>query len=186
MPAVILGLYYGLRRSEVLGLRWQDINFEEGTMKIRNTVVRTKTLIEREHTKSEKSRQTIPLVPETIPYLKSLKVAHDEFESKCLGGYDPDPIGHVCTGCKGKPFTPDYVSHTFKRMLEKHKLPPLRFHKLRHTAGSLLIANGVSVKQVSDYLGHERVSTTLDIYAHVDFEGKKATSQMMGALLGNG
>lgn len=184
-PAIVLGLYYGLRRSEVLGLRWQDIDFEAGVLKIRNTVVRTKTLLEREHTKSEKSRRTIPLVPETIPYLKDLKATHDIRKTRYTDGHDPDPIGHVCTGREGKPFSPDYISHTFRRMLQKHNLPPLRFHELRHTAGSLLLANGISVKQVSEYLGHEKVSTTLDIYAHVDFEGKKETVQRMGSLLGN-
>ena len=183
-PAIILGLYYGLRRSEVLGLRWQDIDFEAGVMQICNTVVRTKTLIEHEHTKSTKSRRTLVLIAETIPYLKAIKAAQDKFRSRCIN-YDPDPQGHVCTGSNGRPFSPDYVSHTFNRILKKYDLPPLRFHELRHTAGSLLLANGMSVKQIAEYLGHEKVSTTLDIYAHIDIEGKRATAQAMGGIFSN-
>lgn len=178
-PAVILGLLYGLRRSEVCGLRWQDIDFDAGTMQIRNTVVKTKTLIEHERTKSKKSRRTLILIEDTIPYLKSLKAEQDEYRSRCINR-DPDPQGHVCTNSNGRPFSPDYVSHGFSRLLERHNLPHIRFHELRHTAGSLLLSGGMSAKQIAEYLGHEKVSTTLDIYAHIDFEGKRATAQAMG------
>lgn len=180
-PAVILGLLYGLRRSEVCGLRWQDIDFDTGTMQIRNTVVKTKTLIEHERTKSKRSRRTLILIDDTIPYLKALKAAQEEFKGRCIN-YDPDPQGHVCTNSKGKSFTPDYVSHGFSRLLERHGLPHIRFHELRHTAGSLLLNNGMSVKQIAEYLGHEKVATTLDIYTHIDFEGKKEVAQIMGGI----
>lgn len=183
-PAVILGLLYGLRRSEVCGLRWQDIDFDAETMQIRNTVVKTKTLIEHERTKSKKSRRTLILIDDTIPYLKAIKAAQEEFKGRCIN-YDPDPQGHVCTNSNGKPFSPDYVSHGFSRLLERHGLPHIRFHELRHTAGSLLLNNGMSVKQIAEYLGHEKVSTTLDIYAHIDFEGKRATAQAMGNIFKN-
>lgn len=183
-PAVILGLLYGLRRSEVCGLRWQDIDFDSGTMQICNTVVRSKTLIEHERTKSRKSRRTLILIDDTIPYLKALKAEQEEYRSRCIN-HDPDPQGHVCTGRRGKPFSPDYVSHGFNSLLKRHGLPHIRFHELRHTAGSLLLNNGMSVKQIAEYLGHEKVSTTLDIYTHIDFEGKRATAQAMGNILRN-
>lgn len=119
------------------------------------------------------------MIDDTVPYLKALKAAQDEHRAKCIN-YDPDPQGHVCTNSNGKPFSPDYVSHGFSRLLDRHGLPHIRFHELRHTAGSLLLNNGMSVKQIAEYLGHEKVSTTLDIYAHIDFEGKRATAQAMG------
>lgn len=183
-PAVILGLLYGLRRSEVCGLRWQDIDFEAGTMKIRNTVVRSKTLIEHERTKSKKSRRTLILIEDTIPYLKALKATQDRFRSRCIN-CDPDPQGHVCTNNNCKPFSPDYVSHGFNSLLKRHGLPHIRFHELRHTAGSLLLNSGMSIKQIAEYLGHEKVSTTLDIYTHIDIEGKRATAQAMGNIFRN-
>ncbi|MCI9445429.1 MAG: tyrosine-type recombinase/integrase [Oscillospiraceae bacterium] len=103
---------------------------------------------------------------------------------RCIN-YDPDPQGHVCTNKNGKLFSPDYVSHGFGSLLKRHGLPYIRFHELRHTAGSLLLNNGMSVKQIAEYLGHEKVSTTLDIYAHIDFEGKRATPQAMGNIFKN-
>ena len=75
-PAVILGLLYGLC--------WQDIDFDTGTMQIRNTVVKTKTLIEHERTKSKKSRRTLILIDDTIPYLKAIKAAQVEFRGRCI------------------------------------------------------------------------------------------------------
>lgn len=180
-PAVILGLFYGLRRSEVCGLRWQDIDFDNGTMLVCNTVVKFKSLIEHEQTKSAKSKRTLALIDDTIPYLKRLKAAQDAHKARCIN-YDPDPQGHVCTNSKGNPFTPDYVSHAFNSLLKRHSLPHIRFHELRHTAGSLLLNSGMSAKQIAEYLGHEKVATTLDIYTHIDFEGKKEVAQIMGGI----
>lgn len=183
-PAIILGLYYGLRRSEICGLRWSDIDFEAETVKIRNTVVKTTKLIEHERTKSEASKRTLSLIPETVDYLKKLKRQQDLFRAKPGKDKHPDPQRHVCVHSNGKPFSPDYVSQGFANLLKRHNLPPLRFHELRHTAGSLLIENGRSVKEVQELLGHERASTTLDIYTHLSVEGKKETAKAMGGLFG--
>lgn len=180
-PAVILGLYYGLRRSEVCGLRWDDINFEAGTMTVRNTVVQMKTLIEHEETKSTKSKRTLALVGATIPYLQSLKAEQDKLKA-LMGDRYPDPMGHICTHKNGKPFLPGYISHRFLDLLRKYNLPEIRFHDLRHTAGSLLMEQGATIKQVQECLGHEKASTTADIYLHVSMRGKQAVAQMMDGI----
>lgn len=177
-PAVILGLFYGLRRSEVCGLRWKDIDFNNGIMQIRNTVVKSQTLIEHEQTKSAKSKRTLALVPDTIPYLQGLKAAQDE--RRAIWKDDPDPQGHVCTHSNGRSFLPDYVSQGFNHLLKRYGLPHIRFHELRHTAGSLLLNSGMTINEISEFLGHEQVSVTLDIYLHVDIGGKKAVAQAMG------
>lgn len=83
----------------------------------------------------------------------------------------------------GKPLSPDYVSQRFKKLLIKHKLPAIRFHDLRHTAGSLLFSQGMNIKQVQEFLGHGKSSTTLDIYTHMDMESKKETANAMGEAL---
>lgn len=80
-------------------------------------------------------------------------------------------------------FKPEYVSHRFAKLLERNDLPKIRFHDLRHTAGSILINSGHTVKQVQEFLGHEKASTTLDIYTHVSLEGKKDTADVMDLLL---
>ena len=180
-PAVILGLYYGLRRSEVCGLRWRDIDFDAGTIRVCNTVVRMKTLVEHEKTKSNASKRTMFLVPETIPYLRSLKEQQEKYKKRMGNKYE-DPQEHVCTHSNGKPFSPDYVSHEFGKLLERHNLPRIRFHELRHTTGSLLLEKGATIKQIQEYLGHEDVSTTLNIYAHLSVEGKKETALTMGSM----
>lgn len=179
--AVILALFYGLRRSEVCGLRWKDINFESNTLTICNTVVKTKTLIEHEQTKNKKSKRTMVLIPETVTYLKQLKERQEE--EKLLLGTAYRTEGHVCIWPDGRAMSPDYVSHAFRKFLIANDLPVIRFHELRHTAGSLLLEKGLSIKQIQEYLGHEKASTTLDIYGHLSTEGKKEAANVLEGLL---
>ena len=171
-PTVILGLYYGLRRSEVCGLRWQDIDFQAGTMQICNTVVRCTKTIEQEQTKSKASKRKMVLIPATVPYLQKL-------HSRYLSNLQADPIGHVCVDSSGKPFAPDYITKGFQKLLKRHNLPRIRFHELRHTAGSILLDNGMNLKQIQEYLGHGDISTTANIYAHLTIEGKRQSAQVM-------
>lgn len=180
-PAVYLGLYLGLRRSEVVGLRWCDIDFVNNVVHVRNTVVRFKTISELEKTKSRASKRDLYLPNGLKCYLLSLRkrteANKEMFGSAYRGG------GHICQWPDGRSYTPDYVSRRFKRILELNGLPNIRFHDLRHTAGSLLISKGQSVKQVQEFLGHEKASTTLDIYTHLSFEGKKDTGEKLDELL---
>lgn len=183
-PAIILGLFYGLRRSEILGLRWKDIDFKANTISIRNTVVKVTTLIEHEQTKSRASKRTLYIIPETREYLLNLQRCQNE--NRLLLGCAYNVNDHVCVWDDGTPFKPDYLSQRFVKILKKHNLPQIRFHELRHTAGSLLLNKGLSIKQIQEYLGHEQVSTTLDIYGHLSVEGKKEAAYAMGGLLATG
>ena len=90
---------------------------------------------------------------------------------------------HVCAWPNGKPQSPDYIYDHYKKLQKKLGLPSIRLHDLRHTAGSLLINNGLSVKQVQEFLGHEDVSTTLNIYTHLDLEAKQSTATTMDEIL---
>jgi integrase len=180
-PAIILALLYGLRRSEILGLRWKDIDFKGNTITVRNTVVRYKTLIEHEKTKSKASNRTLFIIPETREYLLNLRLKQEA--NRLLMGDAYDDNGHVCVWDDGKMFKPDYISRHFILILTKNSLPRIRFHELRHTAGSLLLNKGLSAKQIQEYLGHEQISTTLDIYGHLSVEGKKEAANTIGGLL---
>jgi len=180
-PAIILGLYYGLRRSEVLGLRWQDINFEEGILNISNTVVRVLTRVEAEQTKSVASKRTLFLVPETKAYL--LKLRREQQANKLLFGSSYNHSDNICKWPDGKPFSHTYLSNSLTAALKKCGLPHIRFHDLRHTSGSLLLNKGLSAKQIQEFLGHEQVSTTLDIYGHLSIESKKEVVYALGELL---
>jgi len=180
-PAIILALCYGMRKSEVLGLRWKDVDFKLNTIHICNTVVAVTTPIEEEDTKSEASRRTLHIIPETRQYFLNLKRQQDKNRLLCGNAYI-DTV-HVCVGVDGKPFTADYLTWHLNKVLNACGLPHIRFHDLRHSAASLLLSSGLSPMQVQWFLGHEQISTTLDLYGHLYEEGKKETANTMGSML---
>lgn len=178
---IILAAMYGLRRSEVCGLRWQDIDFENNTMTICNTRVKFQTEIEAEQTKSDASRRTISLIPATIPYLKRLKF--EQRGEAVLHGWEVSESDHVCTRPDGTPYAINYVTQGFNYFLKKNGLPLIRFHDLRHTACSLLLENGATPTQVQAFLGHEKVDTTLNVYSHLSKEGAEQTALIMDRVI---
>lgn len=181
-PAVMLGLYLGLRRSEVAGLRWIDIDFDDEKVYIRNTVVRFSKIIEEEHTKSKASKRILALPSGLKSYLLDLKAEQER--NRFLGGSDYHDSGHICQWPDGKQFDPNYISAHFKKFLTTNGLPVIRFHDLRHTAGSLLYNNGHTGKEVQEFLGHEDITTTLNIYVHTFDESKRKAASKMDVLLG--
>ena len=180
-PAVYLGLYLGLRRSEVAGLRWMDVDFENDQVHIRNTLVRFSTVSEQEKTKSKASKRDLFLPSGLKSYLLTLKEKQQGNHS--FLGLEFSEESHVCQWADGKAYQPDYISVRFREILERRGLPKIRFHDLRHTAGSLLINQGQSVKQVQEFLGHEQASTTLDIYTHLNQESRMDTALAIDSLL---
>lgn len=104
-------------------------------------------------------------------------------EDRKLTGRSYSDSEHICQWPDGTAFHPDYVSRRFQKVLECNHLPKIRFHDLRHTAGSLLVNQGHTIKQVQEFLGHEKASTTLDIYTHISLEGKRNTAQVLDELL---
>lgn len=174
--AITLAVCYGLRREEVCGLRWQDVDFDDGKLYIRNTVTQNGTLrIEAERTKTQKSRRTIPLIASTVPYLNQLKQTQEQ------QGLNLDKI---VVWPDGRSVRPDYISSKTSRVIKAYGLEHIRLHDLRHTAVSLLAATKqVTPKQMQEFLGHEDITTTLNIYTHVQDEDRKATSGVMDAIL---
>ena len=132
-------------------------------------------------TKSPASNRTLEIVSETKEYLLNLRRKQEEHRLMLGDAYNDS--GCVCVWDDGRELHPDYVSQHFLRLLKKHGLRRIRFHDLRHTTGSLLLEKGLSAKQIQEYLGHEKVSTTLDIYGHLSTEGKKEASVAIGGLL---
>lgn len=168
---VILGMVYGLRRSEMCGLRWKDIDFENGYIHVCNTVVKGKSgHIEEESTKTEKSNRYLPLIGFTISYFRDLLQQQISSGSKC---------DKVCQLSDGSPVLPDYITHKYKEFLAAHNLPDIRVHDMRHTAASLLAAHDATPQQAQEFLGHENISTTLDIYTHCLDESKRKTADIM-------
>lgn len=172
--AVTLALCYGLRRGEIAGLRWQDIDFNQETLFVRNTVVQEGDFRqEEERTKTKKSRRKISLIGDTIPYFKELKCRHEK------AGMTSDK---VCVWPDGREVRPDYLTKYVPRLMKEAGLPVIRLHDLRHTAASML-AEACSPKQIQEFLGHENISTTMNVYTHIMDKERRATSDAMGAIL---
>ncbi|MBR2831349.1 MAG: site-specific integrase [Oscillospiraceae bacterium] len=174
--AITIGVSYGLRRSEVLGLRWCDVDLEQMTMTISNTVVQNgDLLIEAEETKTADSHRTIALMQSTVDYFKELR------EKQLAAGLLLDKI---CAWPDGKPVRGDYITRTTPKLMKQCGLRVIRFHDLRHTAASLL-APHVQPKQLQKFLGHSDISTTFDVYTHLMDEQRKATAAAMNSILTN-
>ena len=165
-------IFYGLRRSELMGLKWNAIDFENNLLLIQHTVVLSTTIVKKDKTKNKSSKRGYPLLPEVKEILLKLKAEQKRNKAKFGNCYTIS--GYVFTKEDGTPFHPSYVSHTIRKALKKaDDLPMCRWHDLRHSTGTLLLAKGWSMKDVSEWLGHSNISTTMDIYTHVDINRKK-------------
>lgn len=180
-PVLVLTVFYGLRRSEVLGLQWDSINLEDNTFVVRHTVVKVSELVEKDKTKNAASRRTYPITPEIKQLLLAAKTR--EKENRKVFGAAYHANNYVCKWPDGRPFSPDYVSHAFSRLLKKNGLPHIRFHDLRHSCASNLIAMGYTLKDVQEWLGHSDIKTTANIYTHLEPGRKKVIASEMGARL---
>lgn len=179
--AVILAAFYGLRRSEVVGLKWDAIDFKQKTITIRHTVTQTcidgkSTVIEKDRTKTKSSYRTLPLVTPFEELLIDLKAKQARNRKLCGRSYDKRYSEYIYVNEMGKLITPGYITQHFPLILEKHGLRKIRFHDLRHSCASLLHANGVSMKEIQEWLGHSDISTTLNIYTHLDYNSKVASA----------
>lgn len=180
-PVVILCTYYGLRRSEVLGLKWEAVNFTNNTLQIRNTITKTYTVCEKERTKNSSSNRTLPLIPVVREYLLKLKGIQNK-NRKLFGNCYID-TDYICVKIDGSVFSPDEISYKFRLFLKKNNLPHIRLHDLRHSCASLLIAQGVDIKVIQEWLGHSSIATTGNIYGHLQFKQKIETGAILENLL---
>ena len=181
---VLVAAFYGLRRGEVLGLKWDAIDFERNTITIKRTVTSVNidgkvTIIEQDSAKTKSSLRTLPLVSQFREYFLSVKEAQKENKKVCGNSYDYSHDGYVFVDALGRRMKPDYISSTFSVLLEKKGLKRIRFHDLRHSCASLLLANGVPMKQIQEWLGHSDFNTTANIYAHLDYSSKVTSAQAM-------
>ena len=168
--AIILAIYYGLRRSEICGLKWNAVDFNHKTIEIKSTAVRVTTVIREDNTKSNSSHRTLALIPEVEQHLKELQAK--QVDDKAFYGDTYIDTDYVLRWDNGDPFLPDYISNQFSKLLENNSMPHIRFHTLRHSFASALLVEGVSMKAVQELLGHSDFSTTANIYSHVTDEAK--------------
>ncbi len=185
--AFALALKTGLRRGEILGLKWEDVDFEKGTLKVSRALVEAKdpetgkTRLYFQEPKTEKSKRVIPLTRDLVALLKAHKARQNE-ERLYFGGAYEDGGLVFCTEL-GKPIWPRNLLRTFHRLLKKAGLEHHRLHALRHTFATLLLASGEELKNVQELLGHEKISTTADVYAEVLEEAKRKAVSKLDAFL---
>lgn len=160
-PTVVVALLYGLRRSEVLGLRWEAVSFERNTLAVQHTVVKNVTIEASDVTKTQRSRRVYQLLPEVRAVLWELYEARGT-----------PTEGYIFVWSDGRLFRPDYLTRAFKRVLRKNKLPTMRFHDLRHSTASILFDKGWSLEDVKNWLGHTDIETTSNIYLHYSEQRK--------------
>lgn len=165
--------YYGVRRSELVGIKWSSIDFNNNTISINHKVI----VVEREIIVSKKmkttdSNRTLPL----IPIMKQELLKHKEKiqENRLHFGkdYNTDYLDFVFVNEKGDLIKPDHISHSFSDFIKEHNLKKIRLHDLRHSCASIMLANDVQMKQIQEWLGHSNFSTTADVYSHLDFSAK--------------
>lgn len=181
---ILFGAFYGLRRSEAIGLKWDAIDFEQNTITIRHTVTSCdldgkRVLVASDTTKTKSSMRTLPLVPFMRERLLALREEQKENRRLCGRSYIKDYVDYVCVNEIGDLIKPHYVTESFPKLLKANGLRPVRYHDLRHSCASLLLANGVPMKQIQEWLGHSDFSTTANIYAHLDYSSKLTSADAM-------
>ncbi|TDT63384.1 site-specific integrase [Fonticella tunisiensis] len=163
---LLLALTCGLRRGEIIALKWSNVNLEKGHIIISESAAIRKNgkniILD---TKTDAGERIVELPSFVIPILKQHR--KKQLENKLLFGSEYKDTNLVCSWPNGEELKPDYITHAFKKLLRKLELPDIRFHDLRHTHATLLLLQGVNPKIVSERLGHASIDITLDIYSHV-------------------
>ncbi len=187
--AIKLAAFYGLRREEIIGLKWTAIDFENNTLTIQHTV--TECNLDGKHievasdtAKTDSSLRTMPLVTNFRAMLLAKKEKQEHYRKLCGRSYCKEYLDYIFVNEMGERWKPRYLSDGFKRILEQNGLRRIRFHDLRHTCASLLLANNVPMKKIQEWLGHSDFSTTANIYAHLDYQSKISSAEAMLTGLG--
>lgn len=165
-PLYVLMLAMGLRLGEALGLSWDDVDLEGGTLTIRRSLQRLQGEFKLADPKSEQSRRTLPIPAFVTAQLKLQRAAQNRERLAAGGAWDGN-WGLVFLTDSGRPLDNANVNHTLKRLLKAADMRPMRLHDLRHGCASLLLAKGVSPRVVMETLGHSQISLTMNTYAHV-------------------
>ena len=185
---ILLSSFYGTRRSETLGLKWNAFDFTNNTITIRHKVIETiidgeRKILFKDKTKNSSSYRSLPLVDE----VKEALLKHKEQIKKNMefygSSYNMKYKDYVCVNSEGKVFRPEYITDHFQIILKNNGLRHIRFHDLRHSVASLLLSRNVPMKAIQEWLGHSTYSTTANIYAHLESNTKEISANVLANVI---
>ena len=185
---ITMMLFYGLRREEAIGLKWHNIDFENNTFLIAHTVTETSLdghlqVIKEDLTKNSSSYRSLPLVAPVKKLLLEKKQSIQDFRKLFRRSYCRKDSDYVCVNEMGELIKPRTLSDNFKRIIRQNKIRNLRLYDCRHTAASIMLKNGVNMKQIQMILGHSDYSTTANIYSHLDYSDKIPATETMKEII---
>lgn len=181
---VLFAAFYGMRRSEIIGLKWGAFDFTYNTFTVQHTVTQCNIdgesiIVKKDKTKTQSSLRTYPLDPYIKERLLDIRKKQEFHKQICGRSYINDYLGYICVNEIGDFMKPEYLTRAFSKMLEKQNMRHIRFHDLRHTCAALLMANKVPLERIQEWLGHSEIGTTVDIYGHLEFTTKVDSANMM-------
>lgn len=186
---VKLAAWFGLRRGEIIGLKWSSIDFDSKTLYITGTVKdkgesgsKIKNLYYEPSAKTSSSIRSFPMSSVAVSYLKQLKKEQEERKQK-IKLYNHKWDDFVCVRNNGDLIPLEFVSRKFPELCEKAGLKRLKLHELRHTNISLLLESGASMKELQDWAGHSSYSTTANIYSHIQAKSKSKLTESLEKML---
>jgi len=174
---VMFAIYYGLRRSEILGIKWSAIDLHNKTLTVRHKIVPLSDngkfrLNKSDKLKNKSSYRTLPINDNLHDFLLDLRNKQEENKKFAGNVYDNDYSEYVCVNELGNILMPNYVTKKFKELLQANGLRVIRLHDLRHSCASLLLHLGYNMKDIQLWLGHGDIGTTMNIYAHIEASRK--------------
>ncbi len=178
---IIIAIYTGMRRGEVLGLSWQNVNFDKKYIRVVQELSCTKQGLKILPPKTNKSIRNIAIPDTLVKILKKHKA--EQMKNKLLLGEEYQNFDMVCTYPNGKLFYPKRFSAKFNELLNKNGLPVIRFHDLRHSHASLLVKLGIQPKVISERLGHSNIGITMDLYSHLYEEVDREVADVFDTLI---
>lgn len=180
-PLIYTALWTGMRRGELLGLRWRDVDLKGKSINVVQSLRWVAGECRFEDVKTEKSRRNIPIPDALVTFLKKLRKEQAEIKLRQENYQD---YGLVFCRPDGAPWCPSTITHHFHDLAKNAGFPDLRFHDLRHTHATLLLKQGVHPKVVQERLGHASITTTMDIYSHVLPTLQKQAIEQLGTVIG--
>ncbi|MEI2426791.1 site-specific integrase, partial [Priestia megaterium] len=168
-------IYTGARKGELLALKWEDINFENGFIRLTKTLFHNEGEFIFQTSKTKESKRTISLDTKTLSLLKKWRVEQIQANLANMDTFSDNEI--VFTRDEGSPMRLAYLNDKLSAVIKKHKLHRITIHGLRHTHASLLFEAGASIKEVQERLGHSDIQMTMNIYTHVTDDLKEQTTK---------